>query len=413
MAGAISIGTTGLAAASKELDVIGNNLANSNTLGFKSGGIYFSSMLNQSLTSGASNTQVGQGVSVLAIQNQFTQGSFDTTSSGTDLAIDGEGFFIVTDTDGTRYYTRAGAFVLDKDGYMVDTKGYRVQGHIITNGVESTTLSDLQLGSLQSAPVATTTISIAANLNANAAIGDTYQTSQTVYDSLGNDHELTVTYTKSATTGQWIPTATLTKTGAAGTVTATLTLTPTGAASPLTFDSTGALTSPAQYTFNTSGFTYPGGATFADVTWNLSGADHLDVTQYASTSVTKQLYVDGYPSGSLKNISIDKSGIVSGYFTNGQTQDIARVMLASFPSNVGLAKIGNYFVQSFSSGQAVYNNPDSAGLGSIKSSTLETSNVDTATEFMNMISAQRMYQANAKVITTADAMLSTLMSIKQ
>jgi len=413
MSSAISIGTTGLAAASKELDVIGNNLANSNTLGFKGGNIYFESMLNQSLSSGTSSTQVGQGVNVQNIENDFTQGPFETTSSGMDLAIDGEGFFIVTDSSGTRLYTRAGAFSLDKEGYLVDTKGYDVQGHIITNGVESTALSSLQLGAIQSAPVASTTISIKANLNADSATGTTYQTAQTVYDSLGNDHTLTITYTKSATAGQWVPTATLTKTGAAGTVTATLTLTPTGAASPLTFDSNGALTSPASYSFNTSAFTYPGGATFADVTWNLSGTGALPLTQYASTSVTDQLYSDGHPAGSLKSISIDSTGIVTGLFTNGQTEDIARVMLAKFPSVEGLSKVGNYFAQSFSSGQPVYNAPDSAGLGMLQSSTLEMSNVDTAKEFMNMISAQRAYQANAKVITTADSMLSTLMAIRQ
>ena len=149
------------------------------------------------------------------------------------------------------------------------------------------------------------------------------------------------------------------------------------------------------------------------MTWKLSGTGALDLTQYASTSVTTQLNSDGYPSGSLKSITIDKTGIVSGLFTNGQTQDIARVMLAYFPSVEGLSKVGNYFAQSFDSGQAVYNAPDSAGLGTLKSSTLGTSNVDTAQEFMNMISAQRAYQANAKVITTADDMLTVLMSIKQ
>ena len=152
MSSALSIGTTGLNAASKMLDVVGNNLANLNTLGFKAGDIFFASMLNQSLTSGGGSTQAGQGVQVQAVDTDFAQGSFETTASTTDLAIDGEGFFIMQDPSGTQVYTRAGSCHIDKDGYLVDSKGYRVQGHMITSGVEAAALTDLQLGSISSNP---------------------------------------------------------------------------------------------------------------------------------------------------------------------------------------------------------------------------------------------------------------------
>lgn len=400
MSSALSIGTTGLSAASKMLDVVGNNLANLNTLGFKAGNIYFASMLNQSLTSGGGSTQTGQGVQVLAVDTDFGQGSYETTASNTDLAIDGEGFFIMRDTSGTQLYTRAGSAHIDKDGYLVDVKDYRVQGHMITNGVESAALTDLQLGSISSNPVASTTVSIGANLNADAAVGGTYQTAISVYDSLGTSHILTVNYVKTAANA-W--TATATMSDAAGST-----------AVPMTFNSNGVLTVPAANQA-LGPYTPTNGASAINLTWDLVGttSNSYKITQYAGGSTTNQLYANGNPRGSLKSINIDSTGVISGFFTNGLTQDVARVVLAGFPCTQGLVKIGNYFGESYSSGQMTPNNPESGGLGSIQSSTLETSNTDTATEFMNMIAAQRAYQANARVITTADTMLAELMALKR
>ncbi len=403
MSSALSIGTTGLAAASKMLDVVGNNLANTNTLGFKSGNIYFASMLNQSLTSGGGSSQTGQGVQIQAVDTDFAQGSFETTASNTDLAIDGEGFFIVNDTSGTQLYTRSGAFHIDKDGYLVDTKGYTVQGHMITGGIEAATLTDLQLGGLSSNPTASTTVSIGANLNADAAVGGTYETAMTVYDSLGASHTLTETYTKTAANA-WTAVSSLS--GSATTTTTTFTFGATGALATV---NGGAVADVAL-----TPFVLTNGANALSITWDLAGttSNSYKLTQYAGGSTTNSLYTNGNPTGSLKSLSVASTGIISGFFTNGLTQDVARIVLAGFPCAQGLAKVGNYFAESYASGQMVPNNPEAGGLGSLQSATLETSNTDTATEFMNMIAAQRAYQANAKVITTADAMLAELMAIK-
>ena len=204
MSSAISIGTTGLTASSKQMDVIGNNLANANTLGYKSGGTYFASMLNQSLSSGGA-MQVGSGVAVASIATQFSQGSFENTGNATDLAIDGEGFFMVKDKEGAQYYTRAGAFHISESGFLVDTNDYQVQGYnnVVTDINGEDKLTSISLKNVQSKPKATQSTSMGINLDETALAGDKFNVSQTVFDSKGAQHNLSTTFQKTEQAGTW------------------------------------------------------------------------------------------------------------------------------------------------------------------------------------------------------------------
>ena len=200
MGSALWIAISGLNASSKQMDVIGNNIANANTMGFKAGKAYFANVLSQSLSGGASGVmQIGQGVTVADVATQFSQGSLESTTSALDLAIDGGGFFIVRDDEGSQYYTRAGAFHIDGDGFLVDVNDYRVQGY----PPAAPTLGDINTRNAQSAPVASTSFSVGLNLDARTAAGGTFYSSQTVFDTLGAAHTLAVTYTKTGGDGRW------------------------------------------------------------------------------------------------------------------------------------------------------------------------------------------------------------------
>jgi flagellar hook protein FlgE len=540
MGSAISIGTTGLAASSKQMDVIGNNLANSNTLGFKAGNTYFASMLNQSLSSSGS-LAVGQGVTVAAIDTQFSQGSFDTTGNATDLAVDGDGFFVVTDADGAAYYTRAGAFHVNKEGILADVNNYKVQGISISGGTEAGVEKpqDISFDNAMSNAKATTEISIGANLDDNTGYGETFNVSQNVFDSRGQIHNLSITFLKTEGNGVWgfdakldgtnlsdtteqqasgltfdrngallgmfqgsIPTAgagspvaaigtgltvgtiagttinkpgqlykdaagiSLTKEAPAGVWTVT---NPSGYAnatawqetvgsnqilkvdldgkggSDISFDlgataanqwsagntvifnivktdvsltdvslTFGPLSSNLSGEASTIGMTSGAGASTQNkINWDLVGDAAKTITSYASSSVLKSLSDDGYTFGVLKSINVENDGIITGSFTNGQTSNLGQIILASFRDPSGLKKIGNYFGSTTSSGEAITNKAGSGGLGEIMNHSLEISNTDVAKEFINMITAQRAYQANSRVITTADQMLTELMNIKR
>ena len=511
MSSALWIGTTGLTASSKQMDVIGNNLANSNTLGFKAGNTYFASMLNQSLSGGAGGTmQIGQGVAISQVATRFDQGSFESTGSALDLAVDGEGFFIVEDQEGAQYFTRAGAFHINTDGYLVDMNNFRVQGFNFSVPGQEDQETDISLKNVQSVPRATTEIGVGANLNDAAAAGEKFNVIQTVFDSKGQAHNLGIRFMKTEGNGMWGFDATLDGTSAvtgmaanglkfdgngilekmytsaldslagsgSGTVTATVNragqLYKTAAGLELTRGATdqaweitdkggyanASITSTsadavsidldglggADITFNLAGawaendtisfgitvtesdvsdipMTFgalANGATIGATTggsnqinWNIAGTDAPTITGYANTSVIKSLTDDGYSSGVLKSLSVGKDGIINGYFTNGQSAELGQIMMAAFPDMSWLKKDGNYFVETVASGEPIKNRANSSGLGEIKSNYLEISNTDVAREFINMITAQRAYQANAKVITTADTLLSVLMDIKR
>jgi len=623
--GSISIGTTGLTASTKQMDVIGNNLANSSTLGFKASSTQFASILSDS-----GKLAVGQGVGVSNISTQFSQGSFENTGNATDMAIDGEGFFMVKDTQGGAYYTRAGAFHVNELGYLVDANNYKVQGFTqsSTDADAIEEVTDISLQNIQSAPLASTEISVGANLNEDSGYGDKFNISQPVFDTKGKMHNLSIVFQKTeaegtwgfdakldsilvsdtanqsavgitfnsaglltglynsdvsgevevtagagvlvgtttinrpgqlyqdatgivlakgTTTGAWSVTTpagyanmtatqvtqvvsgantevlkvdldglggaditfnlgpkvtetatvtfagplantntitiagrTFTASGAAtaanvatafaggvavlGTMSGTLTgyTAAAGAAGITVFTSTTYGTDVTNLTATVSGapaptsiVIVPGGThgwaaadtvtfnventvvtladvdlTFGDlgngatigvadglasntITWDLTGATAQIITGYASTSVIKALSDNGYSTGDLKSLAVGRDGVISGFFTNGQTSNLGQVVLADFPSTDGLMKVGSYFGATTESGGALINSPGSGSMGEIRSNSLEISNTDVAKEFINMIQAQRAYQASSRVITTADQMLTELMNIKR
>ena len=507
MGSALWIAISGLNASSKQMDVIGNNIANANTMGFKAGKAYFANVLSQSLSGGASGVmQIGQGVTVADVATQFSQGSLESTTSALDLAIDGGGFFIVEDDEGSQYYTRAGAFHIDGDGFLVDVNNYRVQGY----PPGTPTLGDINTRNAQSAPVASTNFSIGLNLDARTATGGTYNSSQTVFDSLGAAHTLAVTYMKTEGDGQWgmyvtldgdapdsqnysglsfdglgnlekVYSSTMGSPTGSGSGTASAVLAAGhngqiyrtgslvlqrvsvnawsvhstsdypnasitgygvtnvddtllidldgfgGADITVTLDGTWAnddrLTIPFTYTeADPSDITVAfsglaNGAVIGNggtLTWDLTSAQAETITGYASSSTVKALANDGYPSGVLRSLAIEKDGTITGFFTNGQTASLGQIALGDFPNPWGLKKMGsNLFSATLTSGQAIINTPGAGGLGEVTSNALEMANTDLGTEFITMITAQRAYQANAKVITTTDAMMAELMNIKR
>jgi flagellar hook protein FlgE len=518
MGSSLWAGIAGLNASSKQMDVIGNNIANINTIGFKGSKAFFADVLSQTLSGGSSGSmQVGRGVAVSDVQTQFGSGSFETTGNATDLAIDGDGFFMVNDANGATFYTRAGAFHIDDHGYLVDTNKFRVQGYNLTSA-NPNTLTDISLSSVQSEPRVTSTFSYGLNLNSATVPGDTFNATQTVFDSLGATHTLNMTFRKTEENGCWgieasldntaasamsqygvifdsegvlsqvyngevgavtavnadagagedpAATATLNKPGqvyqtgtltltrgttngawsfaaaaddggydnatiTSGTIAGTdyvyvdldgnggtdVTLALSGvweAGDTATFTLTHTATDPVDLTVTIPPL--PNGATIGSsnvMNWNLVGSDAPDITGWDSTSVMRSLSNDGYASGLLKSLSVGSDGVISGFFTNGQTSEIAQVCLADFDNPHGLKRLGsNLFGETLTSGAAIRNVPGASGMGDITSNSLEMSNVDIATEFINMITAQKAYQASSRVITTTDDMMSELMNIRR
>lgn len=405
MGSAISIGQTGLVASSKQLEVIGNNLANSNTVGFKASSTLFTSMMNQGLSSTGA-LSVGQGVAVSGLPTHFSQGPVEYTSNVLDMAIDGEGFFIVHNSSGAPLYTRAGAFHIDSDNNLVDIKGYKVQGYSLLGGTGGTVPTNILLEKARDATT-TTKVSFGANLNENTAVGGQFEVSLNVYDSKGGSHTLSLMFEKAAD-GTWDVTGTFD--GDTGVTISTPTV---------EFDANGALVVPAADATITINPTDPNilkGATIGTagvLDWNLTTDTSRRLTGYSSESAVRSLYADGYAAGELRSLSIDGKGIISGIYTNGQTIELAQIALANFQDQTGLTKSGNYFLESTASGKPTVNKAGTGGLGDIQGNALEISNTDVSKEFISMITAQRAYQANAKVITTADNMLAELMNIKR
>lgn len=405
MIGSLYSGISGLKTNTSAMAVIGDNIANVNTTGFKTSQVSFANIFNA--TMGQSRNQIGRGVTMNGISSNWNSGTMETTSSVTDLAINGQGMFIVVDpSDSAQYYTRAGNFEFDQDGYLVNQDGYRVQGYPmdpVTGALSG--MADITMPAGMSTPNATTEMTMGLNLDAGAAVGDTYDTTVTTYDSLGNPIELTFTFTNTAAnTWNYYVTP---STGAA---------TPAlGSEDPLVFDNTGALVTPAG-TNPTITVTGLSGADMA-ITWTMLdplGATDGSITGYAADSVKTAQTQDGYPSGMLQGISIDEDGIFTGLYSNGSMLSFAQITLADFASYSGLAKQGsNLFVSSLSSGPAIPSVPNTAGVGAIAPSSLEMSNVDLATEFVELITTQRAFQANSKVITTSDEVLSDLINIKR
>jgi flagellar hook protein FlgE len=409
MISSLFAGISGLNANANAMTVIGDNIANVNTVAFKGNSMSFANILSTSLD-GAIDGGVGRGTMVWGINPSWSQGALENTNNPLDLAINGNGFFMVNDDSGASYYTRAGQFNFDERGYLINPDGLKVQGYEVDENGNLGAITDIFIpGERMATPSATSEFSFDINLDAEAAVGDTFTTSQTIYDSLGNGIELTLTFTNTAP-GQWDVAASV-PSSVGGPVTIN------GAASiPLTFDENGELTSPAADA--TLDITLTNGATSPQtVTWDLYDAlgNNLgDMTGYASSSTTTFQYQDGYPSGVLQGVYVDEDGIVSASYSNGQLVPYYQIALADFPSYNGLQKMGsNLYAESLASGQALIGTAGTGRLGSVSPSTIEMSNVDLAQEFVNMITTQRAFQANSRVITASDEILAELMNIKR
>ena len=420
------IGVSGLAASSEEISVVGDNIANVNTVGFKSGRAAFEDSLAQQLVGGGG--QVGLGARVQTVQRILTQGALLNTGVSTDLALQGSGFFVVKGaSDGRQgnFYTRAGAFTLTQDGYLTNLEGLRLQGFQATpDGSLTQAVGDLQVGSSTAAPLPTGGIAIRANLQADAvipAVGfdpadpnatSNFATSMTIYDSIGATHQVDVYFARTGD-GAWDYHALTDGGGINGGVAGTPVEIGSGS---LTFDSSGRLTAETQTSdFNPLGAVGPQALTFnvGDPTGS-GGTGVAGIAQYASPSAVTFQTQDGYGAGSLSDVQIDSTGRVVGASTNGLTRVLGQVAVADFKASDRLERRGsNLYAESPESGQPLIGAPAEGGRAGITAGALEQSNVDMAAEFVRMIAAQRAFQANSKTITTADQLLNELIQLKR
>jgi flagellar hook protein FlgE len=398
-----SIPLSGLAASAEALDIISNNLANLNTVGFKDQTANFQDLFYQNIGSdGAGDSiQVGAGTSIGSVSSNFSNGTLQSTGISSNAAITGNGFFVTGQANGDVEYTRAGDFTVNSSGDLVTSGGQTVMGYPAVNGVvnQGATLSALQVGQgAVNPPSATTTMQQTTNLNAAATVGTTYSTPQIVYDSLGEPHTLTFNYTMSAA-NTWTYQVTLPAADTGGTGSPTVLATGT-----LDFDSNGDLTSPVgSIPVNLSGLA--DGAANVSAAWSLTtpGGTSL-ITQVALASATSTSNQNGYFGGTLQNYTIMQDGTIDGQFSNGQTQAIGQVALASFANNQGLQLVGGDSYQStLASGAAVVGVANSGGLGTLTGGEVELSNVDISTEFTNLIVVQRGFEADSRVVTTFDS----------
>jgi flagellar hook protein FlgE len=402
---AFSIPLSGLAASSDALNVIANNLANLNTDGYKDESLTFGDVFNQiqSVSGNGDPIQIGSGVQVAGETSNFTNGTVTDTGIASNMALQGNGFFVVENTanNNTTSYTRDGNFSVNSQGELTSPDGELVMGYPAVNGVVNTSaaLAPINVNQTANIPaVATSSFSMDTNLNAGAASGDTFSTPITVYDSLGNSHVLTATFTNTGA-NSWsysfsIPAADTGGTGAATTV----------GSGTLTFNSSGQLTSPSTPVTGIKISGLADGAATMNLTWNLDGTGNTPtITQQAATSATSTTSQNGYGVGTLTGYSVLSDGTVQGQFSNNQTMALGQVAVASFANVQGLTQTGNGDYQAtFASGAAVIGQAGAGGNGTITGGAVEESNVSLSTEFANMIVAQQGYEANAKALTTMD-----------
>ncbi|MEB2344394.1 MAG: flagellar hook protein FlgE [Deltaproteobacteria bacterium] len=426
LSGALFSSVSGLDATSTAISVVGDNIANVNTTGFKARRTEFADVLGQSISTAGGFSQIGAGSKVSEIRSLYTQGTFETTNRQTDVAIEGRGFFVLDGPQG-RAYSRAGIFNFDSDGYLVSPTGLRVQGYGIdpVTGLSNGQLGDIQISNAISLPRTTANVSVSANLGAAAPLtpggfdpadpsgSSDLQTVITVYDSLGIEHAATLYFTHTGSNAwEW----------SLGLAPGDTTLAPANpgdatvlqGSGTLTFDANGILSgatgtslvlefgggaAPAQAVtldFGAFGVAGSGGTTqVGDQPSNING-----FTQ------------DGFGPGSLQGLLIDSVGYLSGVFSNGETTSLAQLALADFPNLEGLQRVGNNnLVETRTSGQPLIGEPRTGGFGAVRSSSLEQSNVDLATEFVRLIINQRAFQANTRTISTTNDLLGDLVQL--
>jgi flagellar hook protein FlgE len=400
--GNFSIALSGLEADSVSLNTIGNNLANLNTTAYKGQTTSFEDLFYQQIGHSGSGDaiQVGAGTKVAGTSTDFSEGTLlpDSDANPTDMALDGNGFFIV-EQNGVQSLTRAGNFQVSQNGILTTQDGQQVMGYPAVNGIVNQNASlqpiTIPVGATEGAQ-ATQNVSVTVNLNSGATSDTTFTTPVTVYDSLGQSHNATITYDKTGT-NTWSYKVTLPSGDSTGTP-------GTNNSGTLTFDSSGNLTSP---TGSISGISFPGmvdGASDLSFNWNLNdGTGKPTVSQLASASTNGTQIQDGFASGTYSTITVDSSGTIQAEFSNGNKTTIGQLAVASVANVQGLvATGGNNFQTTAASGQATAGVAGAGGRGTVDDNTLEQSNVNISTEFSNLIVAQRAFEANSKTVTTFD-----------
>ena len=395
------IALTGLNAASSDLTVTSNNIANANTTGFKRSRTEFADVF------AGDATGIGAGVRLTNVRQEFTQGNVEITERQLDLAVSGDGFFVLS-KEGALVYSRVGQLGLNTDGFVENSQGERLQAYPPTaqGGFNTGSLQDLQLTVDVNPPEASTLVDMAVNLPANASAPpaapfdpgdpDTYNhsTSTIVYDSLGVAHTSTYYFVNSGP-NTWE-------------VAQTIDGSQVGGLNPITFAANGSLATPANGIVSFGSFAPPNGASALTVDLDL-----LDTTQFGESFVVNAINPDGRAAGRLVNVEIDQTGVIFARYSNGQSQALGKVALATFANPEGLAKASDIsYQETFGSGTALRGEPGTSNFGIIQSGALESSNVDLTAELVNLITAQRLFQANAQVVSTFDAVTQTIINIR-
>jgi len=408
MSAAFSIALSALQANSTAIDVVGNNLANLNTTGYKDTNVDFETLMAQSLGVGQNSAQVGMGVGSVGTTTDYTQGTITTTSGPMDAAIQGDGFFVVQNAAGQTLYTRDGSFQVNAAGNVETATGENVQGWPAVNGVVNANGAvgnlTVPLGTTVPA-VATANMGVTVNLNAQSAVGATFSAPVQVYDSLGTAHTLSVNFTETAANA-WsytvtIPAADLATGG-----------TPQVGSGTLAFNSSGVLTSPT--TAQTVAITgLADGAAAMNINWNLNNsAGTPTITQYAEASGVGGTTQDGAAAGQITDVRLENGGLLVANYSNGQQTTVGQLALASIPNPESLTSVGDNCLQaSASTGAISVGAANSAGRGQVLAGSLESSTVDMATEFTKLLTYERGYQAASRVITTSDQLLQDTMNL--
>ena len=395
------------------LDVVGNDIANVSTVGFKSSTTIFSDVLTQTLrgggapnggVGGTNPAQIGLGSRLVGTVQSFTQGAIQRTGRTTDLAIQGDGFFVVSN-NGQQLYTRAGSFTLDAQGSLTTPDGMLVQGWQANNA--GTINTNVPIGPVQIrvgdllAPTQTSAVQLGGNLSSDAAVGAALTLTVTGYDTQGSSTPINLTFTKSAA-NQW------TVTGTYGPANTAVALTD----NVLTFNGLGELTAPADRNINIAAGAIPGFA--GAISFDLGAATQPGrITQYAGSSSASITDQDGAPAGSLQSFNVSQDGTIVGNYSNGRSKPIGQVAMAVFTNPEGLERIAGAWRETPNSGLAQVGTAGAGGRGLLSAGTLEMSNVDLAEEFTRLIVAQRGFQGNARVVTTADEVLQEVVNLRR
>ena len=402
------ISLSGMNAASADLNITSNNIANANTTGFKQSRAEFGDVFAVS-GGGLSRNAIGAGVRLEKVAQQFGQGNVDFTGKSLDMALSGQGFFTLS-ANGATVYSRAGNFGADRDGYVVNPSGQRLQVFLPNaggNGFDTGRLGDLQLATGDSPPRATASVEVGTNLPGNAVAPtvtpfdandpSTYNhtTSLTAFDSLGAPHTQSMYFTKTANPNEWL-------------VQTQIDGTDVGGPQTLQYSSTGQLTSPANGNVTLPAYTPPGGAAPMTVSLGLGKS-----TQYGNAFGVSSLVQDGYATGRLTGIEVASDGVVNARYTNGVSTPLGQVALTSFANPQGMQPLGNNgWAETSESGQARRGAAGSSEFGLVQGGALEASNVDLTEQLVNMIAAQRNFQANAQMISTQDQITQTVINIR-